>query len=122
MRSRSAFISLRSTLGLPEGAVDCACAAVAKASATAATILNSLMCMGTSLGPSQESRDQRDQEKDNKHYEQDLGDLNRAGYDTGEAKNHRDDGDDEKDKRTTQHDGLLRDMMGKAGRGQTQSR
>src|SRR5258706_11142408 len=107
MRSRSAFIPLRSTLGLPEGVGDCACAALAKASATAATILSSLICMGTSLGPSQESRDQRDQEKDNKHYEQDLGDLGRAGCDAGEAKNRRDDGDDAKRKRPTQHDGLL---------------
>src|SRR5258707_249285 len=112
MRSRSAFISLRSTLGLPEGVAVCACALPAKASAIAATAFiasfSSLICMGTSLGPSQESRDQRDQEKDNKHYEKDLGDLGRAGCDAGEAKNRRDDGDDEKRKRPTQHDGLLR--------------
>src|SRR3954469_19443669 len=100
MRSCSAFFSLRSAL--------CASAAVEKASASAAAMLITLACMGTScLRPSQQSRDQRDQEKDHKHYEQDLGDFRRAGCDAGEAKNRRDDGDDEKRKRPAQHDGLL---------------
>src|SRR5438874_2420600 len=116
MRSCSALRAWRSTFGFASArgvsavvGVDCAWAAPAKPSATAAAMLSSLMCIGTSdLRPSQQARDQRDQEEDHEHYEQDLGNFRRAGSDAGEAEDRRDDGDDEKRKRPAQHDRLLR--------------
>src|SRR5262245_52232361 len=63
---------------------------------------------GSLLRPSQQPRDERDQEQHHEYDEQDLGDLSRAGSDAGEAEHRRDDGDDEKRKRPAQHDELLR--------------
>src|SRR5437764_7276779 len=130
MRSCSALRALRSTLGFTSAVpsaraptrgwsvvVGCACATPAKASASAAAMVSSLICMETSLRPSQQPRDQRDQEEHHEHDEQDLGDFRRPGSDAGEAEDRRDDGDDEKRKRPAQHDGLLRLMVGEAGTG-----
>src|SRR5207248_2500790 len=76
---------------------DCAWAAPANASATAAAMLSSLVCIVDlrSLRPSQQARNQRNQEKDHENDEQNLRDFRRPCRDAGEAEDRSDDGDDE---------------------------
>src|SRR5882672_6127865 len=89
----------RAAGALPE--VVCACAAPARARVTAvasARILSFMMAAPLRLRPSQQARDQRDQEKDYEHDEQNLCDLRRAGGDAGEAEDRGDDRHDEERK------------------------
>src|SRR3954454_8076407 len=118
MRSSSDFFALRSTRGVSApglaavvlGDVDCAYALPAKASASAAVMDSSLICMGIllPLRPSQQPRDERDQEQHDEHDEQDLRDFRCTGGDAGEAEDRGHDRDDEKCQRPAKHDSTPR--------------